>query len=91
MSMENITARVQAALKPEMTPKQALDARKAITAKISKEAKETTGLQAEIVALYQGGEYWLYCYKKYTDVRLVMAPEMAVTPTTSPSPAMISI
>ena len=78
MSMENITARVQAALKPEMTPKQALDARKAITAKISKEAKETTGLQADIVAMYQGGEYWLYCYKKYTDVRLVMAPEMKI-------------
>ncbi len=78
ITMENITARVQAALKPEMTPKQTLDARKAITAKISKEAKETTGLQADVVPLYQGGEYWLYCYKKYTDVRLVMAPEMKI-------------
>jgi len=78
VSMENITARVQAALKPEMTPKQALDARKALTAKISKEVKEATGLKAEVVPLYAGGEYWLYCYKKYTDVRLVMAPEMKI-------------
>jgi hypothetical protein len=78
VSMENITARVQAALKPDMTPKQALDARKAITARISKDAKEATGLQADVVPLYQGGEYWLYCYKKYTDVRLVMAPEMRI-------------
>ena len=28
-----------------------------------------------MVTLYQGGEYWLYRYKKYTDVRLVFAPE----------------
>ncbi len=78
VSMENITDRVRAALKPEMTPKQAFDARKAVTANISKETKEKTGLQADIVPFYQGGEYWLYCYKKYTDVRLVMAPEMKI-------------
>jgi hypothetical protein len=28
-----------------------------------------------VVTLYQGGLYHLYCYKKYTDVRLVFAPE----------------
>jgi hypothetical protein len=28
-----------------------------------------------MVTLYNGGEYWLYRYKKYTDVRLVFAPE----------------
>ena len=28
-----------------------------------------------MVTLYQGGEYWLYRYKKYTDVRLVFAVE----------------
>ena len=27
------------------------------------------------MTLYSGGEYWLYRYKKYTDVRLVFAPE----------------
>jgi len=78
VSMEDVTARVHGAITSDMSPKQALDARKAITARISKEAKEKTGLRADIVSLYQGNEYWLYCYKKYTDVRLVMAPEMGI-------------
>ena len=78
VGMENITARVLAAVKPGMSPKEALDARKAVTAQISKESKEKTGLRADVVSFYQGGEYWLYTYKQYTDVRLVMAPESQI-------------
>jgi V8-like Glu-specific endopeptidase len=37
-----------------------------------------TPLACETVTLYQGGEYWLYKYKRYDDVRLVFAPEQAV-------------
>ena len=38
--------------------------------------KAKTGkLVCQAVKLYQGGEYFLYKYKRYTDVRLVMAPE----------------
>ena len=75
VSMENVTGRVQGAVKPGMTEKQALDARKAEQAKIQKESLDKTGLRSDVVSLYQGGEYWLYRYKKYTDVRLVFAPE----------------
>ena len=75
VGMEEATARVLAAVKPGMSAKEALDARKAAMAQISKESKEKTGLRSDVVAFYQGGEYWLYTYKKYTDVRLVMAPE----------------
>jgi hypothetical protein len=78
MSMESVTQRVQAAVKPSMNDKATLEARNAEIAKIEKESLEATGLRSDVVALYQGGEYWLYRYKKYTDVRLVFAPEQQI-------------
>ena len=75
MSMENVTARVQGVVKPGMTEKQALDARKGERARIEKESLVSTHLRSDVVSPYAGGEYWLYRYKKYTDVRLVFAPE----------------
>ena len=78
MSMENVTDRVLAAVTGSMSPREALDARRAVTAAIAKEASEKTGLKADIVTFYNGGEYWLYLYKRYTDVRLVMAPEVQI-------------
>ena len=35
-------------------------------------------LNCEAVTLYQGGQYWLYKYKRYDDIRLVFAPEAAI-------------
>ena len=74
-SMENVTARVEAAVQPGMTDSDALTARRAAIAAIEKESQKATGFESEVVSLYQGGEYWLYRYKKYTDVRIVFAPE----------------
>ncbi len=78
VSMENVTERVLAAVKPGMSEKEANDARKAAMAAIEKESMEKTGLRSDVVTLYHGGEYWLYRYKKYTDVRLVFAPEQQI-------------
>jgi hypothetical protein len=78
LSMENVTPRVQGSVKKEMSDKGALQARKAEIAKIEKESLESTGLRSDVVALYAGGEYWLYRYKKYTDIRLVFAPEQQI-------------
>lgn len=75
MSMENVTARVQGAVKAGASEADALAARKAEIARIEKESTDATKLRSDVVPLYQGGEYWLYRYKKYTDVRLVIAPE----------------
>ncbi len=75
ISMENVTARVMAAVKPGMDAVRANKANKAIIAAIERQSLKKTGLRSDVVALYQGGEYWLYRYKKYTDVKLVFAPE----------------
>src|SRR5208283_4408390 len=75
VSMEDVTARVVAALKAAKTPEEEFAARKAAIAAIERESQQRTGLRSDVVTLYQGGEYWLYRYKKYTDVRLVFATE----------------
>jgi hypothetical protein len=76
--MQDVTARVQGAVRPEMTDAQAREARKAATAAIENECAARTKRRCDVVSLYQGGEYQLYEYQKYTDVRLVFAPEQAV-------------
>jgi hypothetical protein len=74
-SIEDVTERVNAAVKPEMSAAEAFVARRAVTATIEKESLDKTGLRSDVVTLYQGGQYHLYRYKKYTDIRLVWAPE----------------
>lgn len=78
MSTEDVTARVAAATRAAKTPEAQFDARRKIIAQIERESTDKTGLRSDVVTLYQGGEYWLYRYKKYTDVRIVFAPEEQV-------------
>ncbi|HTF38020.1 MAG TPA: S46 family peptidase [Blastocatellia bacterium] len=75
VSYEDVTARVQSAVKPGASDKEASEQRKAVTAAIEKEAIGKTGLKCEVISLYSGGEHWLYRFKKYTDIRLVFAVE----------------
>jgi Peptidase S46 len=75
ISTEDVTSRVVGAASKAASAQAALDARKAEIARIEKESVDRTGLRSDIVVMYQGAQYWLYRYKKYTDVRLVFAPE----------------
>ena len=78
MSMEDVTARVNAAVKPGLSDEEAFKARRSVMAEIEKESKDKTGLRSDVVTLYQGGRYHLYRSKRYTDVRLVFAPEQQI-------------
>ncbi len=78
MSIEDVTGRVQAAVKTGMSATEAEKARRAIMNAIEKESLDQTGLRSDVVTLYNGGRYHVYRYKKYTDVRLVFAPEKAI-------------
>jgi len=75
ISIEDITARVTGAVKAGATDAEAFAARRAEISAIEAESTKATGLRSDVVTLYQGGQYNLYRYKKYTDVRLVFVPE----------------
>lgn len=77
VNIVDVTAQVQAAVTPGMSPQAALVARRAAIDNIEKKALGETGLRSDVVTLYGGGRYHLYQFKKYTDVRLVWAPETA--------------
>ena len=74
-AIEDVTARVNAAVTPGMSPAGTLGARRAAIAAIEKDANQQPDVESEVVTLYQGGQYHLYRYRKHTDVRLVFAPE----------------
>jgi hypothetical protein len=78
VSIEDVTARVNAAVKAGMSPDDATKARGNAIAEVEKESKEKTGLRSDVVTLYQGGAYHLYRFKRYDDVRLVFAPEQQI-------------
>jgi hypothetical protein len=84
VSYEDITARVTAATKG-LDDKAANDLRKKTLTQLeqaceqaSRKDRNTGPLKCESVNLYQGGQYWLYKYKRYDDVRLVFAPENGI-------------
>ena len=78
IGIEDVTDRVNAGIKDGMSDADATVARRKATAAIESESKTKSGLRSDVVTLYQGGQYHLYTYKTYTDVRLVMAPEFDV-------------
>jgi hypothetical protein len=78
LKTEDVTDRVNRAAKPEMPAAAANQARQAAIGSIEKECADATGNRCDVVTLYSGARYHLYHYNKYTDVRLVFAPEAAI-------------
>ncbi len=78
LRMEDVTKQVNAAIKaPPASPK-ANDQRRAAIAGIEKDCSARSGNRCEVVTLYSGALYQIYEYKRYTDIRLVFAPEKAI-------------
>ncbi len=78
VGIEDVTARVNHEVPAGMDDAKAAEVRRRAMAQIEKEATDKNGLRNDVVTLYLGGQYHLYTYKKYTDVRLVFAPEFDV-------------
>ncbi|HEY3391936.1 MAG TPA: S46 family peptidase [Lacipirellulaceae bacterium] len=75
VSIEDVTEEVDAAVTDGMDANEAYKARQATMAEIEKRSLAETGLRSDVITLYGGAKYHLYRFKKYTDVRLVWAPE----------------
>lgn len=75
--IEDVTARIAGASRG-LTDHEFGRAVKAEMSRIEKACADSTQLRCEVVTLYHGGKYHLYKYKRYTDVRLVFAPEVQI-------------
>jgi len=75
---EDVTAKINAGLKAEMSAAEAGAAQRAAMSQVEKDCSTETGLRCDVVTFYSGQVYHLYKYKKYTDVRLVFAPEFDI-------------
>ena len=78
VAIEDVAERVNREVTSGMDDAKAGVLRRTAMAQIEKESTDRNGLRNNVVTLYQGGQYHLYTYKKYTDVRLVFAPEFDI-------------
>lgn len=78
LKIENVTPKVTAGVSPQTPAAAANQMKKAAMSQIEKECNAATGNRCDVVTLYSGGQYDLYQYRKYTDLRLVMAPEFGI-------------
>jgi Peptidase S46 len=75
--ISDVTARVSGAAAGK-TGQEFIKARDAAIAAIESQgcAGREASFRCQVITLYQGGQYKLYVYRKYSDVRLVFAPEL---------------
>jgi hypothetical protein len=78
VGIEDVTDKVNAGVKPGMSAAEAGQAQRAAMSQVEKDCATATGLRCDVVTFYSGQVYNLYKYKKYTDVRLVFAPEFDI-------------
>ena len=75
LKIENISEKVKGTVPVGASPAEAGTKRRAAMSAIEKECADRTGHRCDVVTLFSGGQYHLYEYQKYTDIRLVFAPE----------------
>ena len=74
--MEDVTDEVVAAFESGKTDEERVANRAAKIGEIQNRYSAKTGLRCNVITFYNGGKYSLYGYKRYTDVRLVFAPDL---------------
>jgi hypothetical protein len=75
IEIEDVTQRVDAAAPAGVSDEEATRLKAEARGRIQEECASATGYRCQVVSLYNGGIYSLYKYRRYSDVRLVFAPE----------------
>ena len=78
VGIEDVTAKINAGVKSDMSAAETGQAQRSAMSQVEQDCTKTTGLRCDVVTFYSGQVYNLYKYKKYTDVRLVFAPEFDI-------------
>ncbi|MGC8595095.1 MAG: S46 family peptidase [Candidatus Kryptoniota bacterium] len=85
IQMKDVTAEVQEAFEKGKTDEQKVAERNREIQKLQKDAWEeykksepNDSIYTQVVTFYNGGKYSLYVYRRYTDIRLVFAPQLIV-------------
>jgi hypothetical protein len=81
LQIVNVTDEILNAFKSGKTDEEKVKLRNNKISEIEKKYSEETGLVCRVVELYKGGKYSVYCYKRFNDVRLVMAPDFQIAAT----------
>ena len=81
IAVEDVTDEVYAALEGQETDAEKAAARTDAIAAITERATEAAGgadagIVVQVINLYNGGRYSAYTFRRYSDVRLVMGPEL---------------
>ena len=78
VGIEDVTDKINAGVKAGMSAAETGQIQRAAMSEVEKDCTTSTGLRCDVVIFYSGQVYNLYKYKKYTDVRLVFAPEFDI-------------
>lgn len=81
MKIENVTDEVIGAMNKGKDDNEKVKLRDEKIIEIEKKYSDETGLLCKVIQLYNGGKYSLYMYKRYNDIRLVMAPDFQIAAT----------
>jgi hypothetical protein len=79
IGIKDVTDEIEKAIPPGTAAPEAFKLRRAMIAEIEQSASDLKKhIKAQVVTLYAGGMYNLYTFKKYTDIRIVFAPEKQI-------------
>jgi len=78
LNTADVTSKVTAGVTDQTPAADAARLRRANIAELEKACSARTGNRCDVVTLFAGARFDLYEYKKYTDIRLVFAPEFAM-------------